>query len=308
MSGDWSVQVEAPAKINLGLELLRKRPDGYHEIRTVMAMVGLQDRIEVRREQDGAGTVESSLDFGQDRNLVAVAREAMIAEHAQIAQSSVKLTKHIPFAAGLGGASSDAAATLAALNALLPEAERSSVSTLRCLASSIGSDVPFFLGEPLALATGTGTTIAALPPLGETLYAVLLTPRIELPRKTATLYGAIRPEDFTDGSRTDALVEMVRSGQAPTFDEVLLANPFRAAWRRLGDPIAATERALLEAGAPFAALSGAGPTVYTLVFSRDAAAEIAARASSTPSNELTVHVAPLLTRRPTVVDLPGAHG
>ncbi|MGC4106030.1 MAG: hypothetical protein QM753_06705 [Thermomicrobiales bacterium] len=156
-----------------------------------------------------------------------------------------------------------------------------------------GSDIPFFFGSPIAVASGTGTTIAPLPPLPATCFAVMASARIDLPRKTAVLYGAIRPEDFTDGARTEAIAAALRTGNAPDFDGDLLANPFRTAWTRLGDPIAPIEDAMRRAGAAWTALSGAGPTVYTLTRDSAHAGFIAARLHESLPQEVAVNVAPI---------------
>lgn len=300
MTGPQTVRIDAPAKINLGLELLGKRSDGYHEIRTVMAMVGLHDRLTVSWHAEGGDTVEG-LDLGGERNLIAAAIDTYRSAAPAIPTVRAFVTKHIPIAAGLGGASADGAATLLALDVLNEDGTRIGRERLGGIAAGLGSDVPFFLGSPLALASGTGTTIAPLPALQVTCYAVLVSPAIDLPRKTATLYGAIDSADFTDGSRSDALADAFRAGSIPAFSPELLANPFRAAWRRLGDPVAAVEDALRRAGAPWVALSGAGPTVYTLTDDAERAEAIASRVTDLLRGPVAVNVAPILAQGMDVV-------
>ncbi|MGC4191901.1 MAG: 4-(cytidine 5'-diphospho)-2-C-methyl-D-erythritol kinase [Thermomicrobiales bacterium] len=302
-----AVQVDAPAKINLGLELLGKQPDGYHEIRTVMAMIDLADQLLVQRTRDSDHACVTGVDLGDERNLVSVAYDTYATETRFEGGIEVNLTKHIPIAGGLGGASSNAAATLLCIDALTPLEQRLGRPTLMTVAASIGSDVPFFLGTPIAMATGTGTTLSPLPVLPKQQYTVLVSPAIALPRKTATLYRAIVPSDFTDGTRTDALANLIASGAALVFDAEVLANPFRTAWTRLGDPIAAVERALIQAGAFWVALSGAGPTVYTLTDDRDRADSIATRLRTILTGNVAVNVAPLRARGMEAVPLAGMH-
>ncbi|CAM9911099.1 unnamed protein product, partial [Phaeothamnion confervicola] len=272
-----AARIDAPAKINLGLELLGRRSDGYHEIRTVMAMVGLWDRLEVARVTGGACDAVAGMDLGGECNLIAEACHVYRAASGFREGVQIYVTKHIPIAGGLGGASADGAATLLTLDSLNDGGNRLGRDRLMDLASELGSDVPFFLGSPLALAAGTGTTLAPLPPLRATWHAVLASPAIDLPRKTATLYGAITPPDYADGSRAEAIAAALRSGAIPDFGPDLLANPFRIAWTRLGDPVAPVEEAMLRAGAAWVALSGAGPTVYTLTDDAERAEAIAAR-------------------------------
>lgn len=291
-----AARIDAPAKINLGLELLGRRPDGYHEIRTVMAMVGLWDRLAVARLSGGACDAVEGMDLGGERNLIAEACRVYRSASEFSERTWVYVTKHIPIAGGLGGASADGAATLLTLDSLNDDGNRLGRDRLMDLAAELGSDVPFFLGPPLALASGTGTTLAPLPSLRATWHAVLASPTIDLPRKTATLYGAITLADYSDGSRAEAIAAALRSGANPAFGPGLLANPFRIAWTRLGDPVAPVEEALLRAGAPWVALSGAGPTVYTLTDDAERAEAIAARLRERLAGPMAVNVAPILVQ------------
>lgn len=297
-----SARVLAPAKINLGLELLGKRPDGYHEIRTIMAMTDFAD--EIRISPSTVDEIVMNPDLGGEQNLVGVARDRFTRVPAISCGVRIDVTKHIPIAGGLGGASVDAAATLLALNALRPVDSKHTQLALHEIAASIGSDVPFFLGSPIALASGTGTDITPLPPLPTSLHAVLVSPQVDLPRKTATLYQMIQPSDFTDGTRTASLVESIRDHSLLAFDGELLANPFRTAWIRLGDPLAPFEAAMLRAGAPWVALSGAGPTIYTLVSEAEQASELADDLRALLPQNVAVHDA-LIRRTGIVVELDG---
>lgn len=297
------VRVLAPAKLNLGLELLGKRPDGYHEIRTVMAMVGHFD--EIRITPSGVDELSMIPHLGNEQNLVAVARARFAAAASTLQPVWIEVTKRIPFAGGLGGASADAAATLLALNAMQPSDAKLTATALHALAASLGSDVPFFLHGPIALASGTGTEITPLTPLVTAMHAVLVAPPIKLPRKTATLYATIQPGDFTDGSRTAAVAEAISSQTGGQLATELLANPFRTAWKRLGDPLAQYEAAMLKADAPWVALSGAGPTLYTLIPDENAAQAVANRLRQDLPAGVGVHIAPLL-RAGIVVNVEGA--
>ena len=150
------------AKINLTLEILGKRADGYHEVRTVMQTVGLADRLEVSAAADLSFTCSDPALATPD-NLVYRAARLLQADYGARAGAALRLEKRIPVAAGMGGGSSDAAATIVALNRLWNL--QLSPTEQRRLAAALGSDVPFFLTGGTALATGRGERITPLPPL-----------------------------------------------------------------------------------------------------------------------------------------------
>ena len=150
------------AKINLTLEILGKRADGFHEVRTVMQTVGLADRLEVSAAADLSFTCSDPALATPD-NLVYRAARLLQAEYAVRTGAALRLEKRIPVAAGLGGGSSDAAATIVALNRLWNL--QLSLTEQRRLAARLGSDVPFILTGGTALATGRGERITPLPPL-----------------------------------------------------------------------------------------------------------------------------------------------
>ncbi|HWV22794.1 MAG TPA: 4-(cytidine 5'-diphospho)-2-C-methyl-D-erythritol kinase [Thermomicrobiales bacterium] len=260
-----TVRLEAPAKINLGLEILGRRDDGYHEIRSILAMIDLADTLTVTSADKGQPSSIVGMDLDGEANLIGKAAELLRLDLA------VTIEKRIPMAAGLGGASADAAATLLAGNALTGEPRPP--FELCELASSIGSDVPFFLGSPCALASGRGTDLAPLPV--PEVWLVLVSPDIAIPGKTARLYGELQPEDFTDGKLIREQAERLRRG-APVAP-ALLHNAFSDALLRIAPEVADLQRLMRQAGCPFAALSGAGPTHYTIVPSAEQATAIAAR-------------------------------
>ena len=172
------------AKINLTLEILGKRADGYHEVRTVMQTVGLADRLEVTAAADLSFTCSDPALATPD-NLVYRAARLLQAEYAVRTGAALRLEKRIPVAAGLGGGSSDAAATIVALNRLWNL--QLSLTEQRRLAAALGSDVPFFLTGGTALATGRGERITPLPPLPQYWVVLVLLPRV---LSTAAVYQA----------------------------------------------------------------------------------------------------------------------
>lgn len=161
-----AVTADAPAKVNLFLRILAREESGYHGLETLFCAVSLADTVTVRRGTPGIRlAVEGGVETGPpERNLVVRATERFYREVGEEPAIAIDLAKRIPSAAGLGGGSSDCAATLRALNALHGEPfER---AALLQMAIELGSDVPFFLcGSPLALAWSRGERLLPLPPL-----------------------------------------------------------------------------------------------------------------------------------------------
>jgi 4-diphosphocytidyl-2C-methyl-D-erythritol kinase len=263
--------LRASAKVNLVLEVLGKRPDGYHELSTVMQAVDLFDRLTV--EAAATITLETSEPAlpTDDRNLV-VRAARLLQEAAGIeAGARIVLDKRIPLAAGLGGGSSDAAATLLGLNRLWGLRWRR--ERLVELAVKLGMDVPFFLGRGRALGTSRGEVLSALPGVGG--YAlVLVNPGVGL--STQEVYGRVPPgwRAESDGTRRmlDALKKrnVVRVAGALTNHLEHWVEPAMPVIGRM-------KAALLAAGALGAAMSGSGPTVFGLARSLDQARQIQRR-------------------------------
>jgi len=261
------------AKVNLVLEVLGKRPDGYHELSTVMQAVDLFDRLTV--ETAGAITLETSEAAlpTDDRNLV-VRAARLLREAADVdAGARIVLDKRIPVAAGLGGGSSDAAATLWALNRLWGLRWRR--ERLVELAVKLGMDVPFFLGRGRALGTGRGEVLRPLPGVGG--YAmVLVNPGVGL--STQEVYGRVpkgwRAEPEGTRRMLDALKKRSGAGVAAALTNHL------ERWVEPAMPVIGhMKAALMAAGALGAAMSGSGPTVFGLARSLDQARQIQRRVS-----------------------------
>jgi 4-diphosphocytidyl-2-C-methyl-D-erythritol kinase len=255
-----SVIARAPAKLNLTLEVRGRRPDGYHDLASVFQAVSLRDELTAR--SSSRITLESDrADLAGDDNLVLRAARLVAAEAGPGTGASLVLRKRIPVGAGLGGGSADAAATLLALTRLwrlsLPE------GLLSDLAARLGSDVPFFLGGPTALAGGRGEVLTSLrSPAG--LPVVIARPAVErVPAdKTRRLYAALTPRDYRDGTATAAVAEALSRGDA--LDPALLVNSFESAAESVFPSISACRDAMLARGADWVRLCGSGPCLYTL--------------------------------------------
>ena len=252
------IVVRAPAKINLGLEILGKREDGYHEIRSILAMIDLYDDLRFQSGGPENRTV-SIAGVSAEQNLIDRAIHLVRSTIATDVGVDYRLTKRIPIAAGLGGASSDAAATLIAVNRLL--GRPLSQDQLVELAATLGSDVPFFLGDPVAFVAGTGTTITPLPALRSAV--LLVVPKVEIARKTATLYGRITTDDLSPGTRIDRNARRLRAGLPVEHSD--LYNAFVKPLYALVPSLVTVPDVLRECGCARFGLSGAGPTHFALL-------------------------------------------
>ena len=200
--------LNAYAKVNLTLEVLGRRDDGYHDIVSVMQTIDLHDTLTL--EPADKITLECDRSELQSPDNLALRAATALSEMAGCSEGvRMQLRKCIPVSAGLGGGSSDAAAALRGLNELwglaLP------VEQLATVATQLGSDVGFFLHGGTAMAHGRGEVVRPLPP-ADLNWMVLLIPPIEVVAKTATLYGALGDGHFTKGALTRKLEARIRGG------------------------------------------------------------------------------------------------
>lgn len=266
------IKVLARAKVNLTLDVLEKRTDGYHEVEMVMQSVELHDSLEFSpADKDITITVEGiDLSPGAD-NLVYRAAELMRLRGCVRSGVKVLLKKNIPVAAGLGGGSADAAATLKALNEMwgigLP------MSELLFLGEQLGSDVPFCLVGGTALARGKGEQVLRLPPCPP-LGLVLVKPPFSV--STGSVYQAFRFEQTVETPDNRAMVEAIRANDVSGIAGCL-ANALESVTTRMHPEITRIKEKLIEAGASGALMSGSGPTVFGLTPDLASARSVAAR-------------------------------
>lgn len=264
------LELNAAAKVNLALEVLSRRPDGYHEIATVMQTVDLSDRL-VLEDTDGLEVRTSAAGVPTDERNLAYRAAAALREAAGVARGArITLDKRIPVAAGLGGGSADAAAALVGLNRLW--GLRWPAERLEELAVGLGMDVPFFLRGGAAFGTGRGERLI---PLGSAALAlVLVNPRF--PVSTAEMYGRLTPAMYSDGARAKDAAGALESRQAGRVAGSLY-NGLEIAARTAYPQIGQMQAALVAAGALGAAMSGSGPTVFGVARSWEQARQIQAR-------------------------------
>ena len=262
------ISIEARAKLNLTLEVMGKRDDGYHEVASIMQTLELSDTVSVE-EADSLEVTCSLPELSGDGNLAWKAADLLRRRAGVERGARVSIEKRIPVAAGLGGGSSDAAATLAALNELwglgMP------ADALRELGAELGSDVPFLIEGGTAIALGRGERVRRLP-TPDFPWVVLAFPKTDIADKTAAMYRALTPDDFTRGALTRKLeARLFSKGDIPPQ---LLFNAFDSVARRVSPEVGRCWDDMHAAGAREIHVSGSGPAVYAVVERKEIATTI----------------------------------
>ena len=262
--------VYAPAKINLVLEVLGKDND-YHRISSIVQAIDLCDVLNFQLDEEIC--FECDVPSLKRANLVTEAA-ALLKESTKCSLGArIELRKHIPWGVGLGGGSSDAAATLLALNELwrlgLP------LSELVRLAAKLGSDVPFFIYKGTALVEGKGEKVTPLPSLPATSFVLLVPPVPKVSGKTKQMYNNLRVADFTGGQFVQAALASLRQGKA--IERSLMYNVFEEVAFDFFAGLGKYSRTLEEAGAPGVYLAGSGPCLFTFFSEKEEAGELFSR-------------------------------
>ena len=253
-------------KINLGLRVIRKRPDGYHDLETVFVPIyGLHDELEVESVQHSA--ISNQISFEQEGiavdcpaedNLIVKCYRQMRAMYPQIGDVAVRFKKNIPFGAGLGGGSSDAAHMAVALNELF--CLRLTKEQLAAEVKPLGADCPFFVYNTPCYAEGIGDLLTPVELDLEGIRIVMIKPEEGVSTKEA--YSGITRHPEVAGEIQKA-VAMMRQ-KCTEIDDTIFVNDFEATVFPLHPQIAAIKKRLLDAGAFYASMSGSGSTVFGL--------------------------------------------
>jgi 4-diphosphocytidyl-2-C-methyl-D-erythritol kinase len=297
------VRAKAPAKVNLYLDILGSRKDGYHRIETLFQAISLYDDLRIETAPDGAPLSLKVLNSegkpmgeacpADGRNIVWKAAERFLARFRPGASCRIVLTKRIPIQAGLGGGSSDAAATLKALSGIFlgRKANHPSIrADLHRMATALGADVPFFLEGGCAKATGIGETITPLPAFPK-FWAVVVKPRIGCPTKDVYRWF---DERFGTGPRIPAPKTVDQSGLTcqPKLNKIYtpisqkrplkvwvpcLYNRFEEVVFAQFPELERIKRSLMDAGAQNALLSGSGSALYGIFPSKEKGGKALAR-------------------------------
>ncbi len=261
------LKTSAPAKINLWLEVIRKREDGYHDLSSLMLPISVFDNISIDVRPEG-GSISITCDSPEipsdDRNLAWRAADLYMKSSRKKAGMSIHLEKHIPWGAGLGGGSSDAGGVLVALNSLFENAV--SAGDLERLALSLGADVPFFLHSRPALATGIGEKLQFADRAPD--YPLLLIkPPVIVP--TGWVYQSLKLTKGAPQIRLNGLNEH------PWQLRDLIENDLESVTLPRYPVIADLKRWLIGQGALAASMSGSGPTVFGIFRTGQAAEDTA---------------------------------
>jgi 4-diphosphocytidyl-2-C-methyl-D-erythritol kinase len=252
------VVVRAPAKINLFLEVLAKRADGYHEIATLMVAINLFDTLEMKALPAGKIELtcdEPALSTGPD-NLVQKAAHALCETAGYSGGAAIRLEKRIPMAAGLGGGSSDAAAALMGLNDLWKLGL--SATQLSSIGSRLGSDVPFFLTADAAWCTGRGEHVVPVT-VGKPIWLVLVCPASGC--STAEVYRRVHMSAHPDDG--SGMLEALRAGNVEEMGK-RLHNRLEEAASTVTQDVRFWKERLALLNPAGAVMTGSGSTVYAL--------------------------------------------
>lgn len=261
------ISVKALAKINLGLDVVRRREDGYHEVRMVMQTIHLFDRLEMAKNSSGEISITTNLLFlPTNRNNLVYRAAELLREEFQIKDGlTINLHKHIPVAAGMAGGSTDAAAVLYGMNRMFNLGLKREELMERGV--KIGADVPYCIMRGTALAEGIGEKLTALPPM---VKCPVLIAKPQISVSTKFVYENLRLNDKTEHPDIDALVENIRKKDLNAVASEM-GNVLETVTIPNYPVIAQIKEHMLEHGAVGAMMSGSGPTVFGLFEDGDTA-------------------------------------
>ena len=254
------ISLKALAKINLGLDVLGKREDGYHEVRMVMQTIHLYDRVEIKKTRSPHIHVETNLYYlpVNEDNLVYRAAKLMKDEFQIKEGVRIVLQKFIPVAAGLAGGSSDAAAVLVGMNRIFNLGLKQ--NKLMELGLKIGADVPFCIMRGTALAEGIGEQLTALPPMPK-CPVLIAKPAISV--STKAVYEGLKLYDGMEHPDIDGVIEGIQQKDLKGVASHM-GNILETVTIPMYPVIEDIKKLMLENGALNAMMSGSGPTVFGL--------------------------------------------
>lgn len=267
MGSNNDISLKALAKINLGLDVVRRREDGYHEVRMIMQTIQLYDRLDIKRTQEPGIQIQTNLSFlpVNENNLIYKAAKLLMDEFSITDGVSVKLDKRIPVAAGMAGGSTDVAAMLIGVNRLF-----SLGLTKRQLMErgvQIGADVPYCIMRGTALAEGIGEALSPLPPM---VKCPVLIAKPSISVSTKFVYQNLKLDDTTIHPDIDRLIDDIK---AKNLHDIAahMGNVLETVTIPNYPVIDEIKKHMLSNGAVGAMMSGSGPTVFGLFDDEDTA-------------------------------------
>lgn len=267
MGSNNDISLKALAKINLGLDVVRRREDGYHEVRMIMQTIYLYDRLDIKRTQEPGIQIQTNLSFlpVNENNLIYKAAKLLMDEFSITDGVSVNLDKRIPVAAGMAGGSTDAAAMLIGVNRLF-----SLGLTKRQLMErgvQIGADVPYCIMRGTALAEGIGEELSPLPPM---VKCPVLIAKPSISVSTKFVYQNLKLDDTTIHPDIDRLIDDIK---AKNLHDIAahMGNVLETVTIPNYPVIDEIKKHMLSNGAVGAMMSGSGPTVFGLFDDEDTA-------------------------------------
>ncbi len=254
------LELKAYGKINLGLDVVRKREDGYHEVRMIMQTVNLYDKIVMERNDSGMIKTETNLPYVPDgEGNLAYRAAKMLADEFHVTDGvTIKIKKCIPVAAGMAGGSTDAAAVLIGMNRMFSLGL--SKKDLMDRGVKLGADVPYCILRGTALSEGIGEILTELPPAPQ-CHVVLAKPQVSV--STKAVYGKLRANELTPEEHPDidGMTEAIKNGD---LDGVIarFGNVLETVTIPDYPEIAKIKDIMMECGADGSLMSGSGPTVF----------------------------------------------
>lgn len=261
------IRLKARAKINLGLDVVRKREDGYHEVRMIMQTINLYDKITLRRQDRPGIRVTTNLNYlpVNEDNLVYKAAKLLMDEFHVEQGLKIDLNKFIPVAAGMAGGSSDAAAVLVGTNRMF----RLGLTKKQLMerAVKIGADVPYCVMRGTALAEGIGEKLTPLPPMPP-CHILIAKPKVHV--STKFVYGNLRANELKEHPDIDGQLDALEKGNLKEL-AARMGNVLETVTIPEYQVIDQIKQIMLEGGALNAMMSGSGPTVFGLFDDEEAA-------------------------------------
>lgn len=266
------IREKAYAKINLGLDVLRRRPDGYHEVKMIMQTVDICDDLTFeKRGEPGIGFRIEGSELPADENNLVYRAAALLMEKRQIREGvSITLQKKIPIAAGMAGGSADAAATLRGVNALFGMGY--SAEELKEIGVTLGADIPYCIQGGTMLSEGIGEI---LTPLSEPPACHLVIAKPDIDVSTAFVYGYLQADKLTFHPDIDGMAAALAAGELKGITD-RMGNVLETVTVKEYPVIDKLKRMMCELGAENALMSGSGPTVFGIYREKEEAEKAAA--------------------------------